>query len=415
MNFWKTSFWSTIATLARLVSQFVVAKLLAVFVGPAVFGIFGQFQSFVSLVQLGSGGVISSGVTRYSAFYHDKSSNLSKLVVTATLFALCASVLSGFLIIIFSKPLSVAIFQGNEYRWLLIVFGATLFGYTLNQLFLSILNGLNHMVQYALVGISGAIISVTVIGALTFFYHQNGALLGLVLTQLILFFVSLFFIRRLKFLISIRSFKIDVALLKKLLKFALMSVTSAIVLPLSQMILRRYVAHNGSWADVGYWEGVSKISNAYLLLITTIISTYALPKYSQIQDNAVLAKEVFAVLYKLAPTVIFFASLIYLFRHQVVLILFSHKFLSMQPLFLFQLIGDVFKVASWVVATTLISREKIKTFIGFEVIFTLLFVLFSIIFFNKYGLIGLTEAFALSYFLYFFLILVWFLRYVKCA
>ena len=67
MTFWRTSFWALIATISRLLSQFVVAKLIAIFAGAATFGILGQFQSFVSLVQLGSGGIVNGGVTKYAS------------------------------------------------------------------------------------------------------------------------------------------------------------------------------------------------------------------------------------------------------------------------------------------------------------------------------------------------------------
>ncbi|MCD8542820.1 MAG: O-antigen translocase, partial [Gammaproteobacteria bacterium] len=66
MTFWTTSFWAAIATVSRLTSQFVMAKLIALFAGPAAFGLIGQFQSFASMVQLGSGGIVNAGVVKYS-------------------------------------------------------------------------------------------------------------------------------------------------------------------------------------------------------------------------------------------------------------------------------------------------------------------------------------------------------------
>ena len=62
-----------IATGSRLLSQFVVAKLIAVFAGAATFGIFGQFLSFISLVHLGSGGVVNGGVIKYVSEYQGRS------------------------------------------------------------------------------------------------------------------------------------------------------------------------------------------------------------------------------------------------------------------------------------------------------------------------------------------------------
>ena len=121
MNFWKTSFWALIAAVTRLCSQFFIAKIIAVFAGTAAFGIFGQFISFVNLIQLGSGGAVSGGVTKYVSEYHNSKQQLITLIETAIKFAFYASLITGMLIAIFCIPLSSYIFQSYHYWWLLLV------------------------------------------------------------------------------------------------------------------------------------------------------------------------------------------------------------------------------------------------------------------------------------------------------
>ena len=363
MNFWKTSFWAFLATAAKLLSQFVVAKIIAVFAGVATFGIFGQFLSFVNIVQLGSGGVVNGGVTKYVSQYHNNQPQLSKLIETAITFAIYASLITGFLIVIFCVPLSYYIFQTHKYWWVVGVFGLTLFGYTLNQMFLSIFNGLNKMPIYAAITIFSAFLSVLFVGIMTYFYHAEGALLGFVLSQLCMFFVGCLYLNRLPVKISFLKSKVDKIELKKLIAFSLMAITSAIALPLAQIFLRGYVAYFSNWEEVGYWQAVLRVSDAYLLIITMMISTYALPKYARLFDNLELKKEVFSVLIKLVPVAITFALVIYILREYVILILFSQDFLVMENLFLFQLIGDVFKVASWIIASVLLARAQINVYI----------------------------------------------------
>ena len=99
-----------------------------------------------------------------------------------------------------------------------------------------------------------------------------------------------------------------------------MSVSGAISIPLTQIFLRYYVAHYTSWTSVGYWQAILKISDAYLLIITTIITTYALPKYSRIKESKELKKEVVSILYKLVPFAAVLAFSIYLFRDYIILL-----------------------------------------------------------------------------------------------
>lgn len=62
-----------------------------------------------------------------------------------------------------------------------------------------------------------------------------------------------------------------------------------------------------------------------------------------------------------------------------------------------QLIGDVLKITSWLVAYVFISKARFKVFIFIEVFFSITFVLLSIFFISKYGLVGGAYAHILNY------------------
>ena len=73
----------------------------------------------------------------------------------------------------------------------------------------------------------------------------------------------------------------------------------------------------------------------------------------------------------------------------------------MRDLFFFQLIGLFFKLSSFLVATLMHAKAKTWEFVLTEIIFSATNVLLSILFINIYGLIGVTIAFSINYFLYF--------------
>lgn len=409
MNLWKTSFFTTIATVTTLASSFVVAKFIAIFAGAAAFGLFGQFMSFVSVLQIGSGGVVQTGVVKYIAEYKESESDKNIIINTATSLVTVFSIISGVIVAIFSKQLSQLVLGTPTYYWLFMCFGLTLYGYVLNQLIRSVFNGLNKMKQYALFSITSSIISVVMIPILAYFYQTDGVLLGFVLGQLCMFFVVLIFAKISKIKLFLLSINLKNPWTKKLLIFSVMSVICALCLPLAQMFLRNYVAEHSSWTDVGYWQAMLRISDAYLMLITTVISTYALPKYSAIKCNKALRKEVFYLLKRIVPIVFIMALCIYLLRHMIIVVVFSKDFIQMENLFAFQMMGDVLKIASWVIANTFLARATVRLFISLEVGFTLSFVVMSILFFNIFGLVGLTIGFCVNYILYFIICLVVFL------
>jgi len=66
----------------------------------------------------------------------------------------------------------------------------------------------------------------------------------------------------------------------------------------------------------------------------------------------------------------------------------------------FQLIGDFFKIASWILAYQLIARAMTRTFIFTEIFFNGSFVLLSMLFVPMYGPLGATIGYAVNFFLY---------------
>lgn len=72
----------------------------------------------------------------------------------------------------------------------------------------------------------------------------------------------------------------------------------------------------------------------------------------------------------------------------------------MAELFLYQLIGDVIKIAAWLLGYIMVAKAITKLFIFSEIFFVWSFVGFVVLFVNMYGLIGVTIAFLVNYLIY---------------
>ena len=55
MTLIKTSILSAIATIIKIISGFIVTKVIAVYIGPSGLALIGQLQNFINLVMLASG------------------------------------------------------------------------------------------------------------------------------------------------------------------------------------------------------------------------------------------------------------------------------------------------------------------------------------------------------------------------
>ena len=178
------------------------------------------------------------------------------------------------------------------------------------------------------------------------------------------YFINVFFVNKLKlFNRQMLREKLDRLLLVDLLKFALMSLVSALVVPVSTLVIRKYVFDNFSGNEAGYVQGIWSISNTYLSVVTTTLSIYYLPTLSGIQDRAKLRAEIKNGYKFILPLAVLAGVMIFIFRDLIINILYTPEFLPMREYFTFQIIGDGLKIASWILAYLMVAKAMTRLFI----------------------------------------------------
>jgi PST family polysaccharide transporter len=182
--------------------------------------------------------------------------------------------------------------------------------------------------------------------------------------------------------------------------FSLMAVVTGFVAPAMQILVRDRIILQFSVADAGYWQAVTKISDYYLSFITSVLGVYYMPRLSEIQSKAELKNEIFKGYKIILPVVGIIAFLIWVLKGFIIQVLFTPEFSPMKPLFTYQLLGDFFKIGSWLLAYLMIAKAMTKTYIATEIIFAASYVVLSYYFMNHYGIIGATYSFCINYALY---------------
>lgn len=413
MTLIKTSVLTAIATIIKVISAFIINKVISVYVGPSGLAIVGQLQNFMELIVTFSNGAITNGIVKYTAEYQTIEQK-KKIFSSSIIISLVCSLIISIFLFGFSDYLSEIILKDIQYSSVFVVFGVTIFLFALNTVLMSILNGQKEIKKYVLVNIAGSIFSLIITTILITQLNLMGALYALVTNQSIIFFVTLAFVIKSNWF-KLEYFRqgIDKESLSKLSKYSLMAITSAITVPVSHLIIRNYIGENLSWEAAGYWQGIWYISAMYLLVVTTSLSIYYLPKLSEIVDKDELKKEILDGYKIIIPIVTIMSLFIFLVREYIILIAFSDEFIPMMELFLWQLIGDVIKIASWLLAYLMLAKAMTKVFIYTEILFSALFVVLSVFFIDKFGLVGITYAFCLNYFLYLITMIFIFRNFMK--
>ncbi len=414
MNLIKTSILTTISTVIKIISSFIINKFIAIYIGPSGLAMIGQMRNFIGITSSFSNGAITQGIVKYIAEFREERENKQKYFKTGVAITLICSIVTGIGIFIFAEKLSYEILNNSDYSFIFRIFAFTIILFSLNTFFMSVLNGEGEIKKYVLLNIIGSIVSSVFTSSMVIIFHLEGALLAMVINQSIVFFVTLILVRKSKwFDESLFYGKVDKEALKDYFKYSMMSITAATVGPLSQIFVREYIGKKLGWDSAGFWQGIFFISNTYLMVVTTALGVYYLPKLSSIKDKIELKKEIINGYKIIMPIVILMALVIYFIKTFIVHLLFSEKFLPMVALFKWQLIGDVMKIGSWLLGYMFIAKAKVNIFITKEITISIVFVLFSILFINIYGLIGVTYAFTASYILNFSLLSYLFYFYYK--
>lgn len=412
-----TTIWTASSTLVKILIGLLVVKLLAVAFGTEGVGRAANYMTLLTVLGVFAGGGIFNGVTKYVAEYEEKPAQLRTVLATSSLIIMLFSALVGILLFGFAVPIADFLFAESGYQSVIRVLAVLQFGIALSNYFLAILRGQRNAKANALSIIIGSLFGVTLFLLGQHYLGYQGALIGLAVIPAVTFLPALLALKKSHIAFSLSFLKPHFASeqAKKLLKFSGMVLITAITLPVAYIVMRDRLLEFYSLHDVGLWQGVSKISDAYLQFITAAFSVYLLPTFAKLHDPRQIQREVSRALKFVLPTVLLVSVVIYLLREVVIRILFSEQFLPMQDLFIWQLAGDVFKVSAYVFGYLIVAKAALRLYVLAEIsqFFLLLATSYWLIPLN--GAVGATQSYFITYFSYFVCCVIGFSVYLKRA
>lgn len=401
MSLVKTSLLSGIAVVVKVASALVINKILAVFVGPAGYAVIGQFQNAVSIFVSLAGGVVATGVTKATAQHFDEEAKQHAVWQTAIRFSLLATIMVAIPLMLMSESMARWLLHRADMSSVFVWVALTLPAMAVNNLLLAIVNGKKDISVYVIANIIGSLISMVLVGLLAFKFGLYGTLVAFVISPACVLIVTAVIVaRRHWFKTRFLWGQLNRPALRELSGFALMGLTSALTAPISYMFIRNYLTTCLGLSAAGYWQASWKISEIYLMMVTTTLSVYYLPRIAEIRSAIALKTEIVKIYSILMPVVALSAMTIYLLRDHIIYALFTPDFSPMRELFQWQLAGDVIKIGSWVLAYIMLGRGMVKVFVITEVTFSILFYLFSWVLIPHFGLVGVSMAYTINYTLY---------------
>jgi len=405
-NIWlKISFFNSFAVVARVISSWVVNKIIAVYIGPEGTSMTEQFRNFLQTVQGVSTLGIGEGVTRYTAKYQNNKKQLSSFLATSYKIVLITSILFSIGIIVFSKNINHHLFGERDFNMLIILAGILTPIYAINIILLSILNGFQKYKKITYINILTNISVAIFAYYLIVNYYLYGALLLVLITQVIMFIIVLLLIK--SDMIEVLQFSLGKSKnshYKRLINYISMALVTAIIIPLFSILIRNQIFdffQNDQGVHAGYWDGVKKVSGLFLAFITPIFSLYFYPQLAKITTNKEYFTELKKFYKQIFPLFTIGMIVLYLLRHWAVLLFFSEAYTPMEDLFYWQLLGDFVRVISLTIAFLMLAKAKVTYYISTEIGFWVVYYFLTQYFMQIYDLEGVTIAYFVTYLLYF--------------
>ncbi len=416
MSLARASIWTAGSTLIKIGAGLLIVKLLAVSFGPSGVGLAGNFRQLITVLGVLSGAGIFNGVTKYVAEHHQDPVKLRAVLGTSSTLILGSSTLLAAIFLLFSGPISAALFDNADYESVIKAVAFVQMGIAYSNYFLAILKGYRDASGNAQATILGSLLGVVAYYLCYILGGYEGALAGLALVPaLVVLPAGLMIVRRKQFAFSMLKPAWDKAIATSLGKFTVMAILTSVTLPVAYIMMRNLLAERYSWDDVGLWAGVSTISDAYLQFITASFSVYLLPTLSRLQLKSEISAEIIKALKFVLPAVAVASFMVWLLRDFAIWLLFSEQFTGMRDLFAWQLVGDVLKVGSYVFGYLVIAKAALRFYILTEVSQFVLLMSFAHWFIPEHGAVGATQAYMATYIVYFIVCCCVFLIYRRRA
>jgi len=396
----KVTSANSIVVLIRMAFSLASQKVLAIVIGAEGLALVGNFRNVINFLEQFSIFGAFNGIVKYISEHKNNKKELSKIGSTAFVFTCMASIISFIVLFFGANQLNNFIFGSeNQLGFIFKILAFMIPFMGLSGILNGFLNGHSDYKNYTRANIFAVILSTALIIWLTLSNNLKGSLLAISLVP-ILQFLGLFLFGYKKYQGYFKNITFGLIYKNKLLSYSVMSLVIVLLANWVDVVVRNLIQVTISGKDAGYWTAMTSISKTYMQFSATIFPLYILPRYSKMTSSFEFRKEVVHIFKLLLPIFAFGMLLIFIFKNLVIQVLYTDEFSPMSNLFIWQLLGDLTKLAALIISYKFLAKKQFGYFISIEVLSVLLFYVFSKYFIVTFGTEGIVIANFVRYVIY---------------
>ena len=401
--------WLHSATVITKISAgFLITKFIAVFIGAEGLALIGNLRNFLTAVQSFATVGLYNGIVKYIGEFKNDINKLSKVISTSYYLGFTATILISLLCYFNADIINNLVFSSQyDFKYIIKILALAIPFYALNMFCFSLMNGFAKYKFLMIINIIGQMLGLLVTLLLIWQNNIDGALISVVISPSLIFLITLVgILYRRNLMIHIKVSSIDFTFMKKFSSYGVMAVITGIAFPLVMIGIRNYIIDTQGMRDAGYWEAMNRISSYYLMFVNSIMTLYFLPRFSEIDSKKEFRQEVFSFYKSIIPIFALGLFVIYLLKPFIVILFLTDKFVFVESLFGWQLLGDLVKIMAIVIDYQFIAKKMFIHFIVTEVFLIAATYFTSVYLIDIYGVIGANMAHFISYGMYYIIILI---------
>jgi PST family polysaccharide transporter len=389
--------FSTVVNLAIGIAR---TKAMAVWLGPAGFGLMGLYSSIADLAQSIAGmGVNASGVRQIAeAVGTGDTERIARAAVVLRRTAILLGVLGAAFLLAFSRQISTLTFGSNEHSIAVKLLSATVFFSCLSSGQAALIQGMRRISDLVRMGVLGGAFGAIIGLPIVYFLREDGVVPSLISGAAISLIASWWYSRKLRIqtpLMTVVQIGHETAGLLKL-GFAFMA--SGLMMTGASYAIRVFVLRKIGFDAAGLYQSAWTLGGMYVGVILGSMGTDFYPRLTAAaKDNGTcnrLANEQTQVSILLAaPGVIATLTLAPL----VITVFYSAKFQEAVEVLRWLCLGMALRVISWPMGYIIIAKGARNLFLWTEIAWAAVYVGLAWPCVNAFGLNGAGIAFFGSY------------------
>ena len=370
------------------------SKVISFFLGTAGMALMGSFRNFAlmtkSIATLG----ISNSIVKLFVENREDKRELSIIYSTFFWLFLLISSLLALLILVFALPISNFLFFSTSYSVPIRFFGLMLPFMVINTFWLAIYNGLEKYKSIVIIQIISNILVFVTTALLIWKQNLLGGLFSLAIGEILMVLVTFLFVRK-----DSEYFKFDLQkimstkYLNVIKKFSIMAFLSAVIVPMTLLLIRNKIVENYSIHDAGIWDAVNRLSSFYMLFFSSGLSLYYMPKLASIHTENEFKLELKSYFKLFVPLFLFMLVVIYFAKSIILKVAFTEEFSGISELLIWQLAGDFVKIMTLAFGFQIVVKTMMKRYFLGEIAFNLSYYLLSIYLLKRFLVEGVVQAY----------------------